>query len=148
MSQKRKRRFSTWADAEIAYDLANRMSGVLDVALRELVLGRVKWLEGEQPRRVGLCKLDAPHGGVVILVEREMIGAQYLEEWAHRIQTTPAPAGSKDYHKDYKSWLDLRRLAAKAKDEQRVVSERLAEAAKGCTRTAPAQIVDQDVRSY
>ena len=148
MSSKRKRRFTTWVDAEIAYDALNRMSNALDIALRELVLGRVTWLQGAQPRKVGLCKLDGAHGGVVILVEREMIGAQYLDEWASRIQEQVAPPTKKEYLPEYKAWLDLRRLAAKAKDEQRIVHERLLEESKGCARSALPGIVDQDVRNY
>lgn len=148
MSQKRKRAFATWADAEIAYEVSSRMLSVLDIALREMVLGKVKWLEGHQPRKVGLCKLDGAHGGVVILVEREMIGAQYLDEWVTRIQSQEAPPTKKEYMPEYKAWLDLRRLAAKAKDEQRIVNERLAEEAKGCQRSALPGVVDQDVRTY
>lgn len=148
MPKKRKRRFATWADAEIAYDVANKTSNVLDIALREMVLGRVKWLEGEQPRRIGLCRLEGAHGGVVILVEREMIVAKYLDEWARLIQAQEAPPTKKEYMPEYKAWLDLRRLAARAKNEQRIVNERLADEAKGCQRSTLPSEVDQDVRTY
>ena len=148
MSHKRKRRFATWADAEIAYDAASRMSGVLEIALRELVLEKVKWIPGEQPRKIGLCKLDGAHGGVVILVEREMIGAQYLDEWAGRIQAQPAPPASNQYKPEYRAWLDLQQLATKAKNEQRIVNERLMAEAKGPTTIPLPKVVDQDVRQY
>lgn len=148
MSHKRRRRFTTWADAEIAYDVANRMSSILEVALREMVKGTVKWIPGEQPRRIGLCKLDAAHGGVVILVERDMIGAQYLDEWAHRTLSEPAPPATNKYKPEYRSWLDRQQLATKAKNEQRIVNERLRTEATGATRLQLPPVVDQDVRQY
>lgn len=146
--RKRVRRFSTWADAEMAYDIANKMSNVLDIALAELVRGQVQWIQGEQPRKIGLCKLRAAHGGVVILVEREMIGARYLDEWANEVQTRPSPPHTKGYQPEYNAWLDIRRLATKAKDEQRIVHEQLIEEAKGCARPGAPSIVDQSVPKY
>lgn len=148
MSHKKKRRFATWADAEIAYDVANRMSSVLDIALTAMVKGAVHWIDGEQPRKIGLCKLEAAHGGVVILVEREMVGAQYLDEWIIRTQAQPAPTVGSLNMPEYRAWLDRQQLARKAKHEQSVVNNRLRAEAAGATRRPLPPVVDQDVRKY
>lgn len=148
MGKKRIHTFSTWADAESAYERASKQAGALDVALGDLVRGAVKWIDGEQPRKIGLCKLSAPHGGVVILVEQKMVGALYLDEWLNRVQTQPPPSTKKEYMPDYRAWLDIRRLASSAKAEQEQAQERAAQESQGCARGAPAQIVDQNVRTY
>ncbi len=144
---KPKRMFKTVADAEAAWENVTKMSGVLEIALRELVIGRVKWLDGESPRRVGLCALGCPHGGVVILVDRFSIGARYLVEWLGDVQSRPAPK-TRDYMPEYKAWLDVRRLAAQAVNEMTKTNERAAEEAKGCQRIGPGTVVDTDVRTY
>ncbi len=147
MGKKRVHTFSTWADAEAAYNTASKMAGALDIALGELVRGSVKWLEGEQPRKVGLCKLAAPNGGVVILVEQTMVGAIYLNDWLERVEKSTPPT-KKEYMPEYKAWVDVRRLATTAKKEQELAQQRAFEEAKGCERIAPPQEVDQDVRTY
>ena len=147
MPKKQKSMFSTKADAEAAWRGSNRMAGVLELALREVVVGRVKWIDGESPRRIGLCAMGKPHGGVVILVERFAISARYLEEWITDVQGIPAP-NTKDYMPEYKSWLDVRRLAELAKVEMVKANERAAEEAKGCSRVGIPPVVDQDVRQY
>ena len=148
MRKNRIHTFSTWADTESAYKVASRLAGALEVALGELVRGTVKWLEGEQPRKIGLCKLAAPHGGIVILVEQTMVGALYLNDWILRVQNQSTPPTKKEYMPEYKAWLDIRRLAEMAKAEQEQAQERAREEAKGCQRIAPPQEVDQDVRTY
>jgi hypothetical protein len=146
MSGKRKRRFSTWADAEIAEDAARKQIAPLEIALKELVLGKVLWVEGEfNCRKVGLCKLDGAHGGVVVIVERSMVGARYLDGWASQMQALHPPLSSKEYTREYKAWLDLRGLATKAKAEQKAVNDRLREAA--FVRPI-GTVVDQSIRSY
>jgi hypothetical protein len=146
---KRKRKFSTWADAEFAHDAAQRSTGILEIALRELVHGKVTWLNGDlNVRRVGLCKMDGAHGGVVIISDRSMVTAYYLEEWVNRIMTMPAPLSKKEYMPDFKAWLDFRALAGKVKDTQRAANEQFSGGEGICRRTVPAGIVDQDVRSY
>jgi hypothetical protein len=145
---KRVRKFGSWADAEIAHDAAQKCASVLEIALLELALKRVKWLVGDTgSRRVGLCRLEAAHGGVVIIVEKGMVGARYLDEWVAQVEKY-APCTKKEYMPEYKAWLDIRQLAAKAKEEQRAVYERLLASSSGCTSTTPASIVDQNVRSY
>jgi len=148
MAKTRKHTFSSWADAEAAYRAASKMGGILDIALRELVQGRVKWIEGDQPRKIGLCRMWEAHGGVVILVDRHMIGALYLDDWLARVQTQSAPPTSKDYTIEYKAWLDIRRLAAAAKTEQERAQERAAQEAHGCERIPIPQEVDQNIRTY
>lgn len=146
MSSKRKRRFATWADAEIAEDASRKQVAPLEIALKELVLGKVTWVEGEfNCRKIGLCKLDGAHGGVVVIVERSMVGARYLDEWAGQMQAMPPPLSSKEYTREYKAWLDIRRLAARAKSEQQAVNDRLREAA--FVRPI-GSTVDQSVRTY
>ena len=147
MGVKRNQQFGTKADAEAAWRAATKVSGILEIALRELVIGRVKWLDGESPRRIGLCQLGQPHGGVVILVDQWMIGARYLEEWLGDVQSKPAP-NTRDYMPEYKAWLDIRQLAAQAVNEMTKANEWAAEKAKGCQRTALPGIVDQDIRTY
>lgn len=148
MAKKRTHTFSTWTDAEVAYVASSKMAGCLDIALRELVYGAVKWLSGEQPRMIGLCKLKEKHGGVVILVEREMVGAMYLNEWLEKVQTAEAPPTKKDYMPEHKAWVDIRRLAAAAKTEQEQAQERARAEAGGCQRGGLAKEVSQDVRTY
>lgn len=147
MGKKRVHTFSTWTDAELAYEASSKIAGVLGIALRELVNGTVEWLPGEQPRKIGLCKLKDPHGGVVVLVEREMVGAMYLNEWLDQVQTQPAP-NAKTYMPQYKAWLDIRRLAAEAKTKQEQAHQAAVEEGKGCSRTVMPPVVDQDVRTY
>lgn len=147
MGKKRNRAFSTWTDAELAHEVVSKMSGALAIALEELVHERVRWLSGEQPRKVGLCKLSEKHGGIVILVEREMVGAVYLNDWLEQVQRRPAPH-TKEYLPEYKAWLDIRRLAAAAKSEQEQAQERAATEAKGGERRALPAEVDQNVRTY
>jgi len=147
MGKKRARTFSTWADAEIAYRDASKSSGCLTIALTSLVHGTVKWIEGEPPRRIGLCRLKEAHGGVVILADRHMVGAYYLNDWLERAQSQEAPPG-RDYMPEYKAWLDIRRLAAAAKAEQEKAQDEAASEAKGCSRSAPTQEVDQNIRTY
>ena len=146
--RKRKHRYGSWADAESAASAHQKAEAVLCIALRELVTGKVKWLDGEQPRKIGLCKLGAAHGGVVILVEREYINARYLEEWLGDVQQREAPPGTRDYMPEYKAWLDIRRLAAAAKTEQEQAKDKAAQERQGCQRSPIAPIVDQDVRTY
>lgn len=146
-SKKKVRRFPTWADAEIAHSVSDRMAAVLDIALHDLVRGTVKWVEGAKAKKIGLCRLTEAHGGVVILVERTMVGARYLEEWATGILAIPAP-NAKDYSIKYKAWLDTRWLATAALEHRAVAKARAAEAAKGCQRIPIAGEVDQDIRKY
>lgn len=146
---KKKMRFATWADAELAQREASKDVGVLEIALRELAFGNVQWLKGDMGvRSIGLCKLDAAHGGVVIIKNRKSVGARYLDDWANQIQTWPAPPSKREYEADYREWLDLRRLATSAKEEQRRVHEALSTRNSSCTMRAPASIVDQSVPSY
>lgn len=146
MSGKRKRRFASWADAEIAEDASRKQIASFEIAMKELVLGKVTWVEGEFNRRkIGLCKLDGAHGGVVVIVEASMVSARYLDEWAGLIQALPPPLSSKEYTREYKAWLDLRRLAVRAKSEQKDVNDRLREA----VAVRPiGSVVDQSVPSY
>lgn len=147
MSHKKTRTYRTWEDAEAAHRTASKMAELLQSALEELVRGKVQWLEGRAPRKIGLCKLAAPHGGIVILVEREMIGAQYLTAWSDMVQGTPAPP-ARDYKPEYKTWLDIRRLAAAALTMREDARAKAAEESKGCSRMPLPGVVDQDVRSY
>lgn len=147
MSVKRNQQFGTKKDAEAAWRAASKISGILEIALRELVTGQVKWLDGEAPRRIGLCQLGKSHGGVVILVEQSMIGARLLEEWLEDVQSMPAP-NCRDYMPNYRAWLDIRQLAAQAVNEMTKANERAAEEAKGCQRIAPPGEVDQNIRTY
>jgi hypothetical protein len=146
---KRKRKFSTWADAEFAHDAAQRSTGILEIALRELVHGNVKWLSGDlNVRRVGLCKMDGAHGGVVIISDRNRVEAYYLEEWVNRMLTMPAPLSKKEYMPDYRAWTDFRALASRVMNEQRVANERLSGGDGLCKSTPLPAIVDQGVRHY
>lgn len=144
---KSKSPFRSKADAESAWNSASKMAGLLERALREVVVGGVKWIDGEQPRRIGLCALGMPHGGVVILVERHMIGARYLEEWLLDVRGIPEPK-AKPHMPEHRAWVDIRRLADLAEEEMRKANERAAEEARGCTSTQLPPMVDQDVRQY
>ena len=148
MSQKRKRNFATWADAETAYSALSAVSGAQEIALRSVVNGSVIWLEGEQPRKIGLCQLDRQHCGVVILVERLIIGALYLDEWLRRVETQPEPYPKKSWMMEQRAWVDTRQLAAKAKTLRDQAQDKAAATASGCQRGGPAQEVDQNVRTY
>ncbi len=146
MSRKKQRLFESWKDAETAYEGSAKMAIALDVALHDLVRMKVLWLAGMAPRRIGLCRL-ASNQPVVILVEREMVGARYLEEWAETVKATPAPS-ERDYKPEYKEWQDVQTLASTALKMREVALEKAAEAAKGCARTVLPGEVDQNVRSY
>ena len=148
MGSKRKRTFKSWADAETAFDEAQKQGWITFAALDAMVHDRVKWIKGLTPRRVGVCKLDAAHGGIAILVDRDGISAHYLDGWISTIEAMPPPLLKKEYTKEYKAWLDLRKLAAAARSEQRTANDRAEEASKGCQRTPIPGVVDQEVRQY
>lgn len=145
---KKKYTFSTWSDTDAAYKASSRQAGALEIALGELVRGAVKWIEGEQPRKIGLCRLKDPHGGVVILVEQKVIGALFLDDWLLRVQTQPPPSTRREYMPDYRAWMDVRRLATAAKVEQDKAQDRAFSEAQGCQRAALPKEVDQNVRTY
>lgn len=145
---KKRRQFESWADAEAAYNASSKLAGALQLALTDLVSGSVKWIEGEQPRKIGLSRLAAAHGGIVILVERHGIGAMYLEDWLSSEQSRPAPLTTKEYMPEYRAWLDVRRLAAAAKTAQAEAIKKADEEGKGCQRTGIPPEVDQKVRKY
>ncbi len=146
MPTKRKHLFSTWADAEAAYNASSRAAILLDVALTQAVIGSVRWLQGEPPQKVGLCKLEGSHGGVVILVERGMVGARYLDEWVTDVKSRPAPP--KDRRDAHKKWLEVQQLANTALKQRERVLAMAAERATGCERMPLPPVVDQDVRTY
>jgi hypothetical protein len=147
MGKKRVRKFSTWVDAEIAYTAATKRADCQAIALEAIVRGTVKWLPGEQPRKIGLCRLKDQHGGVVILVDRELVGALYLNDWLEMVQTLEAPTG-RDYMPAYRSWLDVRRLAAAAKTAQEEARARAASVAEGCQRGGIPPEVNQNIAAY
>ncbi len=148
MGKKRKRTFQSWADAELAYNEAQQLGWILHAGLAAMVHDRVKWIKGLTPRRLGVCKLEAAHGGIAILVDSDGISAHYLDRWIATIEAMPAPLEKKEYTKEYKAWLDLRKLAAAAKAEQRAAQDRMSASREGCQRTPLPAVVDQSVRQY
>lgn len=149
MGTKRKRRFSTWEDAENAEREATARCGALKIALRELVLGKVKWLEDQwKSRRIGLCQLGENHGGVVILIDRFIIDATWLDWWTKKVLEGISPPTRKEYMPEYNAWLDVRQIATQAKELQRLAQEKSVDANLGCTRLPLDPEVDQNVRIY
>jgi hypothetical protein len=85
-----KRRFRSMAEAEEAWQQADKAQGLLHMALNSVLAGKVRWLQRGQ-YRVGLCRAVAAHGGVVIVeyhaADQEPYGsAYYLDEWAGNVR--------------------------------------------------------------
>ena len=117
-----KRKFESWAMAEAAYDRASKEGSVLMLALTDVLHKEVEWLS-EKPM-VGVSRLAAPHGGIVVFMEKGMpANAFYLDAWCDDIEKRPAPASSNKA--EYEAWIHLRSVAVKAKDWQRRIHEGL-----------------------
>lgn len=149
MAKARKHRFPTWSDAELNEEVSRKSLNVHEVALRELVRGRVTWIKSEVvlSRKVGVCALEEAHGGVVILVEAGMISPYYVDEWCFRVRQQTAPPTCREYMPEYKSWIDIRQIADRVKEMQMEVSNRLAREGASPARTAIAPEVDHIPRS-
>jgi hypothetical protein len=148
---KRKRTFESWEAAEIAFRDEAKVRGVLEIALRELAYGQVQWIQGElipAKRKIGLCKLVAPHGGVVIVQEYGMVSAVYLDEWVARVERIPGPNTRRDYDIEYRSWLDLWNLARIAKQRRDDAVEAAFPKSEFGHRDPISPEVDQSVRQY
>jgi len=127
MGKPRKHRFPTWTDAEINEEVARKSLNVHEIALRELVRGKVTWIQSEEvnSRRIGVCALKEAHGGVVIIHEREHLAPYYVDEWCNRIRQLSAPITSRKHMPGYKAWLDSQKLADKVKSLQMEASNEL-----------------------
>lgn len=108
---RKKRFFGSWLDAETAWENASRVAEVLAMALTDLALGKVEWLERGQ-KKIALSRLGAHHGGIVILAEDEKVGARYLDDWLSDMLGLPAPPRLRQ---GYNGWLDAYGLALEAK---------------------------------
>jgi hypothetical protein len=85
----------TKSELESAVAECRRAESVHIVALNALVNNEVRWIRGGAAYgiRVGLCRLTAAHGGVVIVEHKEAENtrakkwafAKYLDDWAHDI---------------------------------------------------------------
>lgn len=115
MAQKRKRQFGSWTDAEIAYKEANHQNGAMQIAITELVRGGVAWTT-KKGKKIGTCRLSAPHGGVIILSENGYSSAKYVEDWLQDMFTLHAPALND--HQAYDDWVTLRELAHRVREDQ------------------------------
>lgn len=123
-----KRKFKTWAFAEEAHDHESKKAGVLQMALTDLCTGKAEWISGTSENGAALSRLDAPHGGIIILVDQGIADAYYADDWMGMVQKMPAP-GFLD-PESTKAWSDLRSLMFEVKRRQHAVHERLLEAAR------------------
>ncbi len=118
-----KRRFETWAFAEEAHDRESKKAGVLQMALTDLCLGKAEWISGTSENGAALSRLDAPHGGIIILVDHGIADAYYVDDWMGMVQKMAAPGFSDP--ESTKAWTDLRNLMDEVRHRQNVVHERL-----------------------
>jgi hypothetical protein len=120
---KKKRQHATWADAELAYKDEARQRGLLEMALREMVIGKVHWIQGDlimARRRIGILQLDRAHGGIIILQEHGNVSARYFDEWVAAVEGTPEPAVkhlNKIVNRDWRDQQTLARAAKKHREE-------------------------------
>ena len=118
-----KRKFKTWALAEEAHDRASKDAGVLQMALTDVLRNRVDWIRECEDLRVGISRLDAPHGGIAILEQNGYVAADYLDNWVCRtLQITAPTHGTQD---EYDHWVRHNHIAREAKRRQNVVNEEL-----------------------
>lgn len=148
---KRKRQHATWADAELAYKDEAKQRGLLEMALREMVIGNVHWIKGDlimARRRIGILQLDRAHGGIIILQEHGNVSARYFDEWVHMVETLAPPAIKHLHRIADRDWRDQQYLMKAAKKNREEFFDKKAGEAIGCARTPLGPVVDQDIRAY
>jgi hypothetical protein len=151
MSRQRKMKFESWKEAEAAYCQESKDRAILDSVVRELVIGKVDWIQGDliqAHRKVGVCQLDRAHGGIVIIQEYGFVSAKYLESWVDAVIKIPAPMFRHKHESEYKNWLDIQTLAKAARQRRDDFLERKAIAECVPNRLPMAPLVDQNIRTY
>jgi hypothetical protein len=118
-----KRKFKSWAFAEEAYAHETKSAGLLQMALSDVLAGKVDWVSEEGGLKVGVSRLDAPHGGIVVLLEDGIASAQYVDDWASWIGRRPMPSFSDPERTAI--WDRDQRFAAEVRRRQNTVHERL-----------------------